>query len=608
MKWLQTTGSAALVVLVLAGCKSFEGLTDLDVINQNAADRERVLQSWGDNENFVFGSFNAIFEGWSNGFPAQPQSVMADEASVSWGNHDARVMGSEPRSPFNNSPSYRFANTAENPWYDTYEGLSNTYDGLKAVNEDTTGLACVEVDCDRLFAYGKFVQGMGHGMLALNFDSAFVLDETIELFDVSSGTPVEIPQPFVPYQVMWDSAVSYMNQSRTLAAGGTWTMPDGVFGGSGNNWDGDELASVASSWLAQRWPQLARTVTERDGLRWDLIRTHAGQAMAGDITLQGDGCDQWCNDFLYFAHITTSTTWNRADYKSIGQMDENSTAGNATYGYVDWLNEATAARNEFHMVGHPDNRIVGAGDTDGTTDGTDFAYRGSSRFPTSRGTYHFSFYSASKWESYPPAESGPMPWIMRVHVDLNDAEGDLRINGVTTNVTTTIDATRVTRGGLASITAGGAPTVDQAMDAIVYESRIENFETCHGCAYFYRRSTGALADTKGYVGDDPDGVPGGFNQAKVAIQHHQGLVEGTPLHMAPPGKELEVLQVPIWTYGGVGAEGPTNAGRAPTSAASYDRAAAGTHSISAFYVSVEESLRRKAKRVNRSKALVRYVQ
>ncbi len=204
MKWLQA-GSAALVVLALAGCKSFEGLTDLEVTNQNAADRARVLASWGDNENFVFGSFNALFEAYSNGHPAQALTVMADEGTLSWGNHDARVLGSEPRSPFNNSPSYSYNNHAETPWYGTYEGLSNTYDGLKAVNEDTTGIACVEVDCDRLFAYGKFVQGMGHGMLALYFDSAFVLDETIDLFDADGAV---IDQPFVPGEFVAGTALA----------------------------------------------------------------------------------------------------------------------------------------------------------------------------------------------------------------------------------------------------------------------------------------------------------------------------------------------------------------------------------------------------------------
>jgi hypothetical protein len=598
MKWFKA-GSAALVVLALAGCKSFEGLTDLEVTNQNSADRARVLQTWGDNENFVFGSFNALWNAWANGYPSNAMTTMADEGTASWGNYDARVLSSEPREAFNNSPSYRFNNHAETPWYNSYEGLSNTYDGLRAVNEDTTGLACIELDCDRLFAYGKFVQGVGHGMLALFFDSAFVLDETIDLFDENGQ---EVKQPFVPYQVMWDSAVSYMKQARALAVGGTWTMPNNVFGPSGNRWNGDELAMAASSFLVQRWPQLARTPAERANLvDWNEVQAQFATSMPTDIFIEGDGCDQWCDLLLYFGHITTSTTWNRADYKSIGQYDENSVAGNGTYGYVDWLNEATAARNEFPMIGHPDNRIVGPGDTDGTTNGTDFKYRGPSRFPSSRGTYHYSFYSASKYEAYPATFTGPQPWIMRAEVELNNAEAELRINGPSPAVWDVINDTRMTRGGLPDISGASAAVT---MDAIIYERRIEDYESCHGCAYFHRRSEGALANTQGYTGNDPAGLPGGFDKDGNPIQHHQGLVEGTPLHFAPPGKELEVLQLPIWTYGGVGSEGP-GVGRAPTNAAAYDRAMARTHSISAFYIPVEESLQRKAQRVSKTTALVR---
>ena len=35
------------------------------------------------------------------------------------------------------------------------------------------------------------------------------------------------------------------------------------------------------------------------------------------------------------------------------------------------------------------------------------------------------------------------------------------------------------------------------------------------------------------------------------------MVEGTPLHFAVPGKELEILQKLLYTYGGVGNEGGT---------------------------------------------------
>ena len=77
------------------------------------------------------------------------------------------------------------------------------------------------------------------------------------------------------------------------------------------------------------------------------------------------------------------------------------------------------------------------------------------------------------------------------------------------------------------------PTSD-LMDKLIYEKRIEGFLLCSGCAFFDRRGFGALAPT------GPD--------------FHHGLVEGTPLHFPIPGRELERLGLPYYTFGGPGME------------------------------------------------------
>jgi hypothetical protein len=95
---------------------------------------------------------------------------------------------------------------------------------------------------------------------------------------------------------------------------------------------------------------------------------------------------------------------------------------------------------------------------------------------------------------------------------------------------TIINNTRVTRGGLDPVADGDADIMQQLM----YEYLIENFFVCPGCAYFNRRGWGPPANTQ---------------------THHWGLVEGTPLHFAMPGVEMEILQKMNYTYGGVGNEG-----------------------------------------------------
>ncbi len=581
MKWLRV-GSAALLVVAFSACESFDGLTDLDVTNQNAADRARVLTTFGDLENFIGGAFQRFWTGHNyGGYSSMGLGTTADEISISWGNYDGRALSSEPRTAFNNSPSYSFNDHAETPWYQSYESISNVYDGMRAIEEDAA-VACAEINCDRIRAWAKFVQGVAHGWLALFFDSAFVLDESVDLFD---ATGAEIKQPFQPYTAVWAAARKYLDSAATLASGASWTLPQGWIGASGNQLTGTQLAQLSRAHIARWIPQVARTPAERATQDWAKVVTAVDNGITADFTVQADA-DLWYSDYLYFNNISTSTTWSRADYKTIGQYD---VSGN----YNTWLNTPTSNRNEFLMPNHPDRRILPAAN-DGRGAGTDFMFRGASRFPAARGTYHYSFYLLTRYNWYPATQTGPMPYLLTEELQLNKAEGLLRTGGVVTQaIVDIVNATRVTRGGMPALTV--ANTVAQVHDAIIYERRIETFGTCSGCAFFHRRSQGPLSPTAGAAG-------GGFNASNVAIQHHQGMVVGTPLHFAVPGKELEVLERKIYTYGGPGKE------LGPPASGTFNPDLAAKYTVKAFYIPMDESLKRQADERLALKSLVRYVQ
>ncbi len=169
------------------------------------------------------------------------------------------------------------------------------------------------------------------------------------------------------------------------------------------------------------------------------------------------------------------------------------------------------------------------GDPEGR--GLDFQYQGESRWPASRGTYRNSYYLHHRYEQYPiTGGQAPVPIMVKEAQELMKAEGLYR-TGDGAGAAEIVNATRVTRGNLPPATAAD----DDLLDKIIYEYRIENFFVCPGCAFFTRRAWGELAAT------GPD--------------HHQGPVVGTPRHFAVPGQELEILQKPIYTYGGIGAEG-----------------------------------------------------
>ena len=75
---------------------------------------------------------------------------MADEWSFSWGNYDGRVLSSEPRVAYNNSPSYTYRLTAKQPWDNNYLAVSNASDALAIVAEDEAPFIAVG-NSDRLF-------------------------------------------------------------------------------------------------------------------------------------------------------------------------------------------------------------------------------------------------------------------------------------------------------------------------------------------------------------------------------------------------------------------------------------------------------------------------
>jgi hypothetical protein len=245
---------------------------------------------------------------------------------------------------------------------------------------------------------------------------------------------------------------------------------------------------------------------------------------------------------VWYGAQSGSTTWTRADYKTIGQTEITvGTQSGGASGYAAWLATPVADRTEFDLDVF-DERIHPPGDPTGK--GLDFQHHGPSRFRADRGTYHFSFYMQHKYEDFPNS-GGIDPWVyMNVEeMDMLKAEAAIRAGagGGVAEAVTLINATRVGRGNLPAVDAG--MTTQQLMDAMIYEKRIENFWVCGGCAYFDRRGWGDLSPT--------------------GPNHHQGPVEGTPAHFALPGLELETLQKLIYTYGGVGSEGGSLAPSAP---------------------------------------------
>ena len=534
------------LALAFFGC---EGLTDLEVINENNPETQRALESPEDVEALIGGTFLTYWDGTQHSSPFAALSTASEEGTSSWGNFGMRDYSSEPRVVYNNSSSYGNRGTNNTPWNAMYAALSSTSDGITAINEGLK-IGIDGGDNTRALAYAKFVQGLSLGWLALEFDKAIIFDENVDLAAAAAGE-----FEFEAYTAVMTAALVKLDAAIALAQSDNFQLRTGWINGITPT--SAEFIKIIHSQKARMMAQVARTPAERTAVDWNAVLAEINAGITEDFVVTATA------DFTWWSRMTRHATdegWVRADYKTIGWTDESG-------GYINWLATAPADREEFRLD-TPDLRIWGCGSSgelggqcvsvDGKLTrnarrggkhgeagdqepGTVFRDYGPSPFNANRGTYHFSMYHHWLWEDVFQDNEGPMTYMQTEEMDLLKAEAYIRL-GQDANAMAIINTTREA-AGLATITSATGPGLQcppvklacTLMDQMMYEKRMETFYTAAGVSYFDRRGWGPLAAS--------------------APAHHQGLVEGTPLHLPVPGQELEVLQQQSYTFGGVGTEG-----------------------------------------------------
>ncbi len=493
---LLSIGFVALALLLHWGCM------DLAVENKNNPDALRAIASAKDVESLISGSYLTWWTGTQKDadFPALTLSTIADAHTSSWGNWGMQDMSSEPRTPWNNSTSYVYAGVNRDTWAYMYRAISSVNDGLAAINKGIKIIDDQGVDqTARARAFGKFVQGLAHCWLAVFFDKAFIVDETMDVNNLKLD--------FKPYGEVLAAGIKMLEDAIAICNSSTFTIPNTWI--NGVTLTNTQLKEVAYSYLARYRAGVARTPAERAAVNWQKVISDAQNGVKADWGPVGDGNLWW--DGLKFRG--QHATWTRADYKTIGETDKSGR-------YQNWLNTPIQSRNVF-VIETDDRRITGPGG--GTTNGTDFKYRSPSPFRDDRGTYHHSLYYHTRYEYHVlQGATGAMTTIKVAEMDLTIAEGLWRTGGSKQQIVDLINKTRVSRGNLPPLTT--AMSNEEIFRWLKYEKMIETFSTGSGLPWFDRRGWG-------------------------------DLVSGSILHFPVPGKELEILAQPIYTYGGVGGQG-----------------------------------------------------
>ena len=507
-KWLSL--SLAIAAFIGLAC------ADLDVVNLNDPDRERAISSPSDVEALISGGFQPWYFTAHKAYPGPAMSVAADAHSSSWGNFAMRDTGWEPRKAFNNDAAYSYRGLAQEPWTNSYRSLSAVRDGLLAIQG---GVEIIDEGGDdntaRAVAFGKLIQALSLANLAVIYDRAFVVDETVE--DV-------LALDLVSYDAVWAAADAKFGEVIQAASATDFSIPSAWVGFNGD-WSASYLGEIARTYRARYATQVPRTPQERDAVDWSAVLRDAGAGISSDY---GGYYEEGGNWAWHYSKTYTGpyTGWARIDYRTVGPAD-------ASGEWERWVNAGPDDKRPFD-IDTDDRRITG-----GTpqTNGKYIRYMGNSPFPADRGIYHYSNYIDWRW-SYIPAGG-----FVAVYLDMTAkeleflvAEAHYRL-GNKTGAMEIVNRYRTESGALPPFTSvdGPAPGGDRCVpqmpngscgdlwEALKYEKRIELFHYGMGTEYF---------DDRGW-GD---------------------LVNGTWLQLPIPGSELEILLMELYTFGGVGGD------------------------------------------------------
>ncbi|MFC1492324.1 hypothetical protein ACFL6O_00070 [candidate division KSB1 bacterium] len=492
--------SFLILVLFIAGCT-----TDMDVRNDNDPDTKRVLVTPEDVELLISGSFRHYWFAWNGLYPSLGLSVAADELSSSWGSYIMRDLSEEPRKTFNNTTGYGYRGFINGVWYDNYEVVSLINDALVKLHEGMEFGSPGSTDTERAKAFALFSQGLSYGYLGLYFDKAVIVPIDIEL---------EYIQPeFVPYDDLVDYGIGLLNECINICTQNDFTLPSTWI--NGLSLTNHDLIKLCRTYIARYMVSTARTNPERQAIDWDLVISNIDNGIVEDFAPIGDD-NMWWHPQQYASNWNG---WFVADNKFHGPSD---TSNN----YQNWLDTPVAERN--HFINHSADRRV-TDDISGVTDGKYFFYFEAQFCPANRGIYHFSRYKFQKFESQYPETYGPMPHITMTEMDMLRAEAYLRGygGGTKTDVAELINRTRVGIGEMEPL--DGTESDLELWRWMCYEKRMETQLT--GIAYY---------DYRGWAGLTAGGE---------RVIH---VPSGTPVHFPVPAKELEILMMDNYTFGGVG--------------------------------------------------------
>jgi hypothetical protein len=501
-------------ILMLAGALLLGGCQELDVANPNLPDRERATANPADVQALISTQMLLFFRNAQVNYPNGSLTAMVDNTTGGFLDYAVAELSEEPRSAWNNSPLNTRRAVNDQPFGWMYDVISNVNDGLSAMNEGLEIIVDGEDHTPRARAFAKLLQGLAYGYLGLLFDKAVIVTEFDDL-EEKDLTEYE------PYPVVIDTALSMIDEAIAIMEANAFTIPGSHEWINGQEMTSAELAQLANSYAARLIANSSRTWEERAAVDWEEVIRRIDAGIREDFAPTGF-LESWESDYRrLLARVRTNPGdhW-RMDYIALGPAD-------STGRFQEWFATPSEDRQPF-QIETMDRRIHGP---DGPAQaGKYFGYHRTTLFPGSRGTYRWSYYYYLRSGAGESWYQGPQPTMTVDEMNLLKAEALIRL-GRAEEAVPLINITRVRNGELPPVTIDGPP---EAHDCVPKQMDGD---------------CGSLWDAwKHEVHMEMAGIEG--QQIYYWLRGNNQMQEGSLIHFPIPGRELENLGLPLYTFGG----------------------------------------------------------
>ena len=508
-------------VLAVAVLTSLGACLDLDVTNVNEADRTRALSQASDVEALISGTFRTWWDLQQGRAPGPAMSSMADEISGSQANYGFQDQGMEPAIPIVNQTAYQWGYWVYDPWLLANRALASIRDGLQSIDDLGLEIGPDGQDTPRALAFAKFMQGLLLGNIALQYDRGFVLDET-----VADPNSLELQ----PYPAVMAAAQEKLATARQMAGQGSFTIPAGWMGTDA--YSSEQFIRLTHSYQARYMVQVARTPQERAAVNWAEVIGHVDQGVTEDFGVNLDG---------------PSGVWTVVlkDLMGIGSDVDLALIGPADQAGSYSAYEATPpAQKEPFIIDTDDRRIHGDTPTD---PGVYVHYRPNLIQPAERGAWYLGNYAPWWYWDIDQTGFGFAPDLTVVEMGFLKAEAHIRM-GSPALALPYVNERRVAVGQLPPADVDGVSgdrcvpraagllakasdrpegTCADLLQTLIYEKQIETAHLYAGSSWYDHRGFGTLRTGRAYQ---------------------------SPI----PQVDLDLLDLEVYTFGGVGGESSAN--------------------------------------------------